>query len=329
MKKSKVQRLAALIISLVVVIGLLVGCSTENEEGVKTIGVVQLASHPALDATLEGLKEHLEAEGLSDQVNIVVKNAQGDPGVALTIANQFVNDEVDLIYAIATNAAQAAFNATEASKIPVVFNAVTDPVDAGIVESLATSNNHVTGVSDAAPLQKQLELIKEILPEASKIGLLYNLGEPNGKLQVEQVAKLAPSLGLEAVILGVSSSNEIAAAASQLASEVDAMYNITDNMIVEATALIVDKANDNNIPVFGAEDGQLEQGLLAVDGLSYFKLGVQAGALVQDILFNNAAPASLAIKTAQDTELKVQLDIAENLNITIPASVLSRLSSDN
>lgn len=329
MKKNKVQRLTALIISLVVVMGLLVGCSTENEEGVKTIGVVQLASHPALDATLEGLKEHLEAEGLSDQVNIVVKNAQGDPGVALTIANQFVNDEVDLIYAIATNAAQAAFNATEASKIPVVFNAVTDPVEAGIVESLATSNNHVTGVSDAAPLQKQLELIKEILPEASKIGLLYNLGEPNGKLQVEQVAKLAPSLGLEAVILGVSSSNEIAAAASQLASEVDAMYNITDNMIVEATALIVDKANENKIPVFAAEDGQLDQGLLAVDGLSYFKLGVQAGALVQDILFNNAAPASLAIKTAQDTELKVQLDIAENLNITIPASVLSRLSSDN
>lgn len=329
MKKNKVQRLTALIISLVVVMGLLVGCSTENEEGVKTIGVVQLASHPALDATLEGLKEHLEAEGLSDQVNIVVKNAQGDPGVALTIANQFVNDEVDLIYAIATNAAQAAFNATEASKIPVVFNAVTDPVEAGIVESLATSNNHVTGVSDAAPLQKQLELIKEILPEASKIGLLYNLGEPNGKLQVEQVAKLAPSLGLEAVILGVSSSNEIAAAASQLASEVDAMYNITDNMIVEATALIVDKANENKIPVFAAEDGQLDQGLLAVDGLSYFKLGVQAGALVQDILFNNAAPASLAIKTVQDTELKVQLDIAENLNITIPASVLSRLSSDN
>jgi putative ABC transport system substrate-binding protein len=110
---------------------------------------------------------------------------------------------------------------------------------------------------------------------------------------------------------------------------VDAMYNITDNMIAEATALIVDKANEKNIPVFGAEDGQLDQGLLAVDGLSYFNLGVQAGSLVEDILFNNVKPTDLAIKTAEDTELKVQVDIAKNLNITLPESVLSRLSSSN
>jgi putative ABC transport system substrate-binding protein len=330
MKTVRMNKVAMIVISIVLIAGLLVGCSSEEKkDGVKTIGVVQLASHPALDATLEGLKAHLEEAGLTDQVTIVVKNAQGDPGIALSIANQFVSDEVDLIYAIATNAAQAAFNATEASQIPVVFNAVTDPVDAGIAASLESSGNHVTGVSDAAPLQKQLELIKEILPNATKIGLLYNLGEPNGKLQVEQVAKLAPTLGLEALILGVSAANEISAAASQLASQVDAMYNITDNMIAEATALIVDKANEKNIPVFGAEDGQLDQGLLAVDGLSYFNLGVQAGSLVEDILFNNVKPTDLAIKTAEDTELKVQVDIAKNLNITLPESVLSRLSSSN
>ena len=330
MRKANKRRILTLIISTLLMFGLLVGCtSNAQDDGIKTIGIVQLASHPALDATVEGLEAFLEEQGLTNQVKLVLKNAQGDPGVALTIANQFVSDEVDLIYAIATNAAQAAFNATEVSQIPVVFNAVTDPVDAGIVKSLTSSGNHVTGVSDAAPLLKQLELIKEILPNATKIGLLYNLGEPNGKIQVEQVAALAPSLGLEAIVLGVSSSNEISAAASQLASQVDAMYNITDNMIAEATALIVDKANEQNIPVFGAEDGPLDQGLLAVDGLSYFKLGVQAGSLIQEILFNGVAPSALPITTAQDTELKVQLDIAQDLNITIPESVLERLSTDN
>lgn len=308
--------------------GLLVGCSSgEKEDGVKTIGIVQLASHPALDATVEGFEAYLEEHGLTEQVKLVLKNAQGDPNVALTIANQFVNDDVDLIYAIATNAAQAAFNATETSQIPVVFNAVTDPVDAGIVASLSSSGNHVTGVSDAAPLKKQLQLIKEVLPDATKIGLLYNLGEPNGKIQVEQVAALAPSLGLEAIILGVSSSNEISAATSQLAGQVDAIYNITDNMIAEATALIVDKANEKNIPVFGADEGLLDQGLLAVDGLSYFELGFQAGSIIEAILFNDVAPSSIEIKTTETTKLSVRLDVAEQLNIVIPESVLSRVSA--
>lgn len=326
MKQKRKNRISKMIVIALLIGGLLVGCSSKDKtDDVKVIGIVQLASHPALDATVDGLKAFLDENGLNDQVKIVLKNAQGDDGVALTIANQFVSDDVDLIYAIATNAAQAAFNATQTKNIPVVFNAVTDPVDAGIAASLTSSGNHVTGVSDAAPLEKQLELIKEILPNATKIGLLYNLGEPNGKIQVEQVAALAPSLGFEAIVLGVSSSNEISAAATQLASQVDAFYNITDNMIAEATALIVDKANAKNIPVFGAEEGQMDQGLLAVDGLSYFKLGFQAGSIIQDILFNNVAPSAISIKTAADTELKVRLDVADKLNIVIPESVLARL----
>lgn len=320
------KSIVKLVLGVVLILGILTGCSDAKNEKL-TIGVVQLVQHPALDATVDGLKDYLERAGLLDQVNIVIRNAQGDPGVALTISQQFVSDGVDLIYAIATPAAQAAFNATMESKIPVVFNAVTDPVAAGIVASLSNSGNHVTGVSDAAPLDKQLQLIKEILPNASRIGLLYNLGEINGKIQVEQVAQLAPALGMEAVILGVSSNNEIAAAAAQLVSQVDAIYNITDNMIVGATSVIVDKANEVRIPVFAAEDGQMEQGLLAVDGLSYFKLGQQAGPLVEQILFNNALPSALAISTAVDTQLNVSMEVAEMLGITIPESVALRIGN--
>lgn len=317
------NRMIRFMISTLLLSLILMGCASRNDQRL-TIGVVQLVQHPALDATVEGLKDFLEENNLIDQVIIDVKNAQGDPSIALSIAQQFVNDDVDLIYAIATPAAQAAFNATIDKQIPIVFNAVTDPVAAGIADSLESSNNHVTGVSDAAPLELQLALIREILPNATKIGLLYNLGEINGQIQVEQVRELAPKFGLEAVITGVSAANEIDSATSQLVNNVDAIYNITDNMIANATSLIVDIAFRNNIPVFGAEDGQMEQGLLAVEGLSYFKLGQQAGPLVKAILFDGVNPSELAILTAIETDLNISLEMAQSLNIDIPQSVLDR-----
>lgn len=326
---NQIKRVLNIMLVLLLSVSL-VACTAEKKEEPKeeetfTIGVVQLIQHPALDATVEGLKDYLDEKGLLDKVVIDVQNAQGDPGIALTIAKQFANDDVDLIYAIATSAAQAAFNATMDKRIPVVFNAVTDPVAAGIAASLESSGNHVTGVSDAAPLDLQLQLIREILPDAKKIGMLYNLGEINGKIQVDQVSALAPAIGMEAVILGVSNPNEISAAASQLANEVDAFYNITDNMIVNATALIVDVANKAKLPVFAAEDGQMDQGLLAVDGLSYFNLGRQAGPLVEKILFEKTDPSMLKIETAKETQLKVSENVAEALGITLPKSVLDRV----
>lgn len=321
--KTRKNRMIRFMISTLLLSLILMGCTSKSDQRL-TIGVVQLVQHPALDATVEGLKDFLEENNLIDQVIIDVKNAQGDPGIALSIAQQFVNDDVDLIYAIATPAAQAAFNATIDKQIPIVFNAVTDPVAAGIADSLESSNNHVTGVSDAAPLELQLALIREILPDAKKIGLLYNLGEINGQIQVEQVRELAPKFGLEAVITGVSAANEIDSATSQLVNNVDAIYNITDNMIANATSLIVDIAFRNNIPVFGAEDGQMEQGLLAVEGLSYFKLGQQAGPLVKAILFDDVNPSELAILTAIETDLNISLEMAQSLNIDIPQSVLDR-----
>ncbi len=323
-RKNKMIRFA---MSLLLLSMLLMGCSAKDDQRL-TIGVVQLVQHPALDATVDGLKDFLRENNLLDKVTIVVKNAQGDPGIALSIAQQFVNDDVDLIYAIATPAAQAAFNATIEKQIPIVFNAVTDPVAAGIADSLESSNNHVTGVSDAAPLELQLALIREMLPNAKRIGLLFNLAEINGKIQVEQVKELAPKFGLEAIITGVSAANEIDSATSQLVNSVDAIYNITDNMIASATSLIVDIAFRNNIPVFGAEDGQMDQGLLAVEGLSYFKLGQQAGPLVKAILFDNVHPSELPITTAVDTDLRVSLDMAQSLNIDIPQSILDRLQGN-
>ena len=214
---------------------LLAGCgnsgSTDKEktdDGKKTykIGIIQQMEHPALDSAREGLEKYLK--GKTDaNFEITVKNAQGDNGTADTIAKQFVSDDVDLIYSIATNASQAAVNATGGTDIPVVFNAVTDGVEAKLVTSNEKPGGNVTGVSDAAPLEKQVEMIREFLPKAKKIGMIYNIGEVNGKIQVEQVEKLAPKYGFTVVKKGISATTEVATAAEQLSGDVDCIYNIT------------------------------------------------------------------------------------------------------
>lgn len=311
---------------------LLAGCGNsgdsdkeKTDDGKKTykIGIIQQMEHPALDSAREGLEKYLK--GKSDaKFEITVKNAQGDNGTADTIAKQFVSEDVDLIYSIATNASQAAVNATGGTDIPVVFNAVTDGVEAKLVTSNEKPGGNVTGVSDAAPLEKQLEMIREFLPEAKKIGVIYNIGEVNGKLQVKQVEKLASKYNFEIVKKGVSATTEIATAAEQLAGDVDCIYNITDNMVVSATASITDKANAKNIPVFAAEDGQMKAGLLASDSISYEKLGEQAGSVAYDILVNGKKAGDIPVETAKDTTLYINKKVAEQLGIKIPDSLAER-----
>lgn len=311
---------------------LLAGCGNsgdsdkeKTDDGKKTykIGIIQQMEHPALDSAREGLEKYLK--GKSDaKFEITVKNAQGDNGTADTIAKQFVSDDVDLIYSIATNASQAAVNATGGTDIPVVFNAVTDGVEAKLVTSNEKPGGNVTGVSDAAPLEKQLEMVREFLPEAKKIGMIYNIGEVNGKLQVKQVEKLASKYNFKIVKKGVSATTEIATAAEQLAGDVDCIYNITDNMVVSATASITDKANAKNIPVFAAEDGQMKAGLLASDSISYEKLGEQAGSVAYDILVNGKKAGDIPVETAKDTTLYINKKVAEQLGIKIPDSLAER-----
>ena len=311
---------------------LLAGCGNsgdsdkeKTDDGKKTykIGIIQQMEHPALDSAREGLEKYLK--GKSDaKFEITVKNAQGDNGTADTIAKQFVSEDVDLIYSIATNASQAVVNATGGTDIPVVFNAVTDGVEAKLVTSNEKPGGNVTGVSDAAPLEKQLEMIRELLPEAKKIGMIYNIGEVNGKLQVKQVEKLASKYNFKIVKKGVSATTEIATAAEQLAGDVDCIYNITDNMVVSATASITDKANAKNIPVFAAEDGQMKAGLLASDSISYEKLGEQAGSVAYDILVNGKKAGDIPVETAKDTTLYINKKVAEQLGIKIPDSLAER-----
>ena len=307
----------------------LAGCgnssdTTKNDKDKTfTIGIVQHTTHPALDEATKGFKEAMKKKDI--KVKFVEKNAQGDKGTNDLITKQFVSDEVDMIYAVATPSAVAALNATNGKDIPILFNAVTDAQESKLVKSNEKPGGNMSGVSDAAPLEQQLQLIRDILPEAKTIGMMYNIGEPNGKLQVDQVQKLASKFNFTINVKGISQGSEVASAAQQLAESSDCIYNITDNMIASSAAVITDKANAQKIPVFAAEEGQMVgSGVLASESISYKKLGEQAADMAYEILVNGKKPGDMPVETAKNTTLMINKTTMKNLGITIPAELEKR-----
>lgn len=313
-----------LLVSLLVLSGCAQDTGKETPASKFRIGVIQLADHPALDAAYEGMIEELDTLIGKDKYEVIFKNAQGKLTEAELIAEQFVDDKLDLIYAIATNAAQAAANKSKGTDIPVVFNAVTDPIAAELVASMENSGNNITGVSDISPIDRQLAIVTEVLPDAKKVGVLYNIGEVNSKVQLEALEEAAADLGLTIISKGVSNEAELQLAADQIATEVDAIYNMTDNMIVAATSMIVNAADKTGIPVFATEDGQIDQGILATESLSYKQLGHEGGRIIADILVNAKKPSDIPVYVTDKTELIVNEAQAKKLNITLPESITQR-----
>lgn len=301
---------------------LLSGCVNANPEKLYTIGVLQFADHPSLDATYEGMKEALDKTIGSEHYRIIYQNAQGENSNNELMAHGFVSQHVDLIYAIGTNSAQSAKNATEGTSIPVVFNAVTDPVAAGLVDSMDYPGSSVTGVSDQAPIKEQLALIKMLLPRAKRMGIVYNMGEINSITQVEVISSLEKEL--EVVAVGITNMQELPIATQQLAEKVDVIFNITDNMVVASTANIVDIASKYDVPVFASEDGQINEGILATESLSYDNLGEHAAELIYQILVEKRDLNKLPVLTSNKTKLFINKQVASQFGIEIPSDLENR-----
>ncbi|CAM4321101.1 ABC transporter substrate-binding protein [Erysipelothrix inopinata] len=299
---------------------ILAGCQAKGNEKFK-VGVIQWGDHPALNDSFDGMNSVLKER---DDFEVVIKTANEDVSTAQQIASQFVNDKVDLIFAVATPSVQAAVNAAEGTGIPIVFSAVSDAKQAGLVENVNQPEGNVTGVSDMPPLKKQFELINEITPNVKTVGIPFNTGEINSTNQVKDIKAFASELGLEIVEKGISQSNELPMAVSQLAQNVDAMFIVNDNTVAASTGLVVDAGLKTNIPVFMAESGQFDQGIFASDSVSYMSLGKQAGEMIVDILVNKKEIKDLPVVTATSTELMVSQKIATELGIEIPGSVLER-----
>lgn len=305
------------------------GCSenTSKDNGasqkVVNIGIIQLVEHPALDASRKGFIDALNSKGFTDgeKIKLDYKNAQGEIPTSQTIANNFVSSKKDLIFAIATPAAQAAFNSTK--DIPILVTAVTDPLKSGLVKSMDKPLTNVTGTSDALPMDKQFALMKKLVPNCKKIGILYNTSEANSEIAVKAAKEQAAKMNLELSVAGITSSNDISQALDSLISKIDLLYTPTDNLIASSMTLISSKCLEKKIPVIGAEKAHVEAGALATEGVDYYKLGFQTGLMAIDIM-EGKKPADMAIQTLKEAKLTINGDTASKLNITIPSDLKNK-----
>lgn len=295
---------------------LLVGCGASNkstseaEKEIK-IGVIQFTEHVALDRAREGFIEELKNLGIDAEVEVV--NAQGDMSLIPTSAKKFEGEGVDMIYAIATPAAQGAQSAVS-SELPIIFNAVTDPQSAGLVESNEAPGANITGVSDSFSVETQINNFIELFPEAKRIGILYSTGEANSEAQIEQIKAFAETKNLEIVTQGISSTNEVGQAITSLASKIDAYFAIQDNLASSAAATISQTLIQNKIPSLSGEEGPVENGMLLTDGIDYTVLGNEAAKIAQQII-EGKNPGEIPVVFLTESTRVVNKTTAEALGL--------------
>ena len=304
---------------------LLVGCGgeTENEKETskKKVGIIQLIQHDALDQANKGFIDGLAEKGYKDGENIEIEqqNASGKQDTAQQIAGQFVSAKKDLIFAIATPTAQACYNATK--DIPIVFSAVTDPVKDGLAKDLKSSGCNTTGTSDMANIDEQLALLKEVLPDAKTLGVVYTTSETNSVNQVNELETLASKYKLTIKKIGVANINEINQVLSNSMGDIDVLYAPTDNNVAASYELVAQIALKANKPVMGAEPAVVEKGGLISKGIDYYELGKMAGYKAAEIL-DGKNPQDIEIETTKELAITVNTDVAKKLGITIPQNIL-------
>ena len=279
------------------------------------IGVIQYVQHDALDASNEGFFAALDDLGISYEAD--QQNAAGEASSCQTIAETLVNNGNDLIFAIATPAAQSVAGVT--TEIPIVLTAVTDPAESGLVESNDAPGGNVTGTSELTPVTEQIDLLKELIPEAKTVGILYCSAESNSVLQAEMAKEACEEAGLASEDYTVSSSNEIQTVVESMIGKVDAIYAPTDNMIAAGMATVAMVANENKIPVICGEEGMVKEGGFATYGINYYELGYKAGEMAAQILTEGADPAEMPIGylAAEECSLMINGDTAETLGIDV------------
>lgn len=288
-----------------------------------TIGISQIVEHPALDAARKGFIEALKDKGYIEGKNVTydIQIAEGNIATANSIAKEFVGKKVDLIHAIATPTAQAC--ASNTKDIPIVISSVTDPVGAGLVRSLEKPGANVTGTTDRSPVGRQLDLIKEIVPNLKRLGFMYNAGEDNSVSSLKQIKEEAAKRGIELVEATVSNSSGVYLAAQSLIGKVDAIHIPTDNTVVSALESVIKVCEENKIPLFAADIDSVPRGVIAALAIDYYRLGRQSGDMAVRIL-KGESPATMPVETLKDLKMALNPEAAKKMGITLQDSIIKR-----
>jgi putative ABC transport system substrate-binding protein len=312
---------------------LVVGCASsdnnepeDNEEVQETdadktikIGIIQPIEHPSLNQIREAVIEGLEEEGLKDMVEITYKDAQGDPSNINTIISQFVGDEMNIIVPIATSPAQSAAAATK--DIPVVFAAVSYPVEAGLVTDTSNPEANITGVSDAIDVNEIFDLAKTLTPDVDTFGFIYNSGEVNSVSAIEMAKKYCDDNGLEYVESTITNSSELLQATQSLVGKVDAIFTPTDNTVASAMPILSAEAIKSGIPVYTGADSMVGDGGLATVGVDYTLLGKQVANMVKRII-DGEEISNIPVETLKEYTKVINIKTANELGLEISEDLL-------
>ena len=295
---------------------LLAAVGLVQAEDVRTVAITQIVEHPALDAVYQGVKDELAEQGFNEGENLEVmhESAQGNSAIASQIARKFVGESPDVIVAIATPSAQTV--AAAARNLPVVFSAVTDPVGAKLVPSLDASGTNISGVSDMLPIDKHLDMLQRVMPNAKRIGTVYNPGEANAVSLINLLEERLAARDLELVKAAATKTSEVLGAARSLVGKADAIYLTTDNTVISAVEAVISVGERASIPVFAADTATVGRGAVAALGFDYYIHGRQTGAMVARIL-NGTKPGDMPVETMDTLDLFVNPDAAKRMGITL------------
>lgn len=297
--------------------------SCKNTSQIK-IGVLQLIEHNALDSAYKGFVDGLKEAGYEDGKNIIIdyQNAQGEQANCITIGQKFINDKSDLILAIATPAAQAIANMTK--DIPILITAVTDPADSKLVADNNAPGGNITGTSDLTPVEAQIELLKEMIPNVKTVGLLYCSSEQNSVFQINIAKKKLDAMGIKYIDIAISNLNEIQQVIQNVIGKVEAIYTPTDNMIANGMATVALMTEPAKLPVICGEGGMTMLGGTATYGINYYELGKLTSTQAVSILKGDKKTSEMPIEYLQKFDLVVNTNMIESIGLTIPESLYNK-----
>jgi len=285
-----------------------------------TISINQFQEHPSLNETVRGFKDQLAEDGL--EVKYKLYSAQANMAATTSIVNQIIGDRPDLILAVATPSAQA--TAQKIQDIPILFAAVSDPLSAGLIDSLERPGHNVTGTSDMSPIDEQTALMREIHPRARSIGIVFNSGEPNSTAQIVLLKKAAEKYGFRLEQATTMHTAGVFQAAKSLVGRADIIYLLMDNTVISSLETIRKICVENKIPLYSSETDSVRRASIAALSLSYYELGRQTAKMAERVLTGEAQPADIPVETQKEVSLVINLKAAREMGVILPRSVVDR-----
>lgn len=295
--------------------------SSTDDKKIKTVGILQYVSHSSLDQIKKGVIAGLKEEGYTEGDNLKIEflNGQGDQSKLNSMSQQLLDKKSDVLVGIATPAAKALANAT--TDTPIIMGAISDPVGSGLVKDLKNPGGNVTGVNNLTPVAQQIDMAKELFPNAKTMGIVYSSSEENSKSQVETAEQNAKTVGYAVKKFAILSSNDLSAVTQQACQESDFLYIPQDNTIASAFQTLISESDKAKTPVFVSVDNMVKEGGIATVGQNQYKLGVETGKMAADVLDGKAKPADTPVNVIDYGDMIINEEKAKELGITIPDSI--------